>query len=230
MKYGDYLFQLGLIDTNGLNTFHAAEKEGSECIKKRDMQCAFNVFDRLINMDDSPDGSIFKNLTGFDNYFNYLKPKDDIGNDILGNFLQSSATRRAIHVGNNTFHDLSGQENKVEQHLKLDVMDSVAPWISELLKHYRVCIYNGQLDIIVAYPLTVNYLQQLKFDGDDDYKKAPRYIWKVDGEIAGYAKETHNIVEVLVRNAGHMAPGDQPKWVMDMLLRLTHGKSMTNTK
>lgn len=226
LKYGDYLFQLGLIDSNGLKDFHDAEEKGVNCIKTKDMECAFKVFDSLINMDQSPDGSIFHNLTGFDTYYNYLETKTNMRDDLLGNFLQSSATRKAIHVGNNTFHDLAAEENKVELHLKLDIMDTVAPWIAELLKNYRVCIYNGQLDIIVAYPLTVNYLSKLKFDGDDDYKKAPRYIWKVDGEIAGYAKETHNIVEVLVRNAGHMAPGDQPKWVMDMLMRLTHGKSM----
>jgi len=40
-----------------------------------------------------------------------------------------------------------------------DMMQSVKPWLEELLEHYRVLIYNGQLDIIVAYPLTESYLQ-----------------------------------------------------------------------
>lgn len=54
-------------------------------------------------------------------------------------------------------------------------MQSVAPWVSELLSNYRVLIYNGQLDIIVAYPLTENYLANLKFAGSDQYKNAQRY-------------------------------------------------------
>lgn len=223
MKYGEYLYQLGLIDTNGLETFTAVEKRGIDCINKRDFDCAFHVFDELINMDETSDGSVFKNLTGFDTYFNYLKPGGDDSDAVMGEFLQMSETRRAIHVGNNTFHDLEG-ENKVEEHLKNDVMDSVRDWVAELLEHYKVLIYNGQLDIIVAYPLTENYLKELKFNAAADYKTAKRYIWKVDNEVAGYVKHAGNLTEVLVRNAGHMSPADQPKWVLDMLLRMTTGK------
>lgn len=200
MNYGDYLYQLGLIDTNGHAIFQQYEKEGIKCIAKRDFECAFGAFDKLINMDQSPEGSVFKNLTGFNFYSNYLKT-DDVNAAPLGDFLQRSDTRKAIHVGNNTWHDTEG-ENKVENHLKLDVMDSVAEWVSELLSNYKVLIYNGQLDIIVAYPLTENYLKHLKFSGAEDYKTAQRYIWKVDKEIAGYAKHAGNLTEVLVRNAG----------------------------
>lgn len=199
--YGDYLYQLGLIDSNGLSQFLKYQDKGVNCIKNRDFACAFEVFDMLLNMDQYPQGSLFKNLTGFEVYFNYLKTVDD-GNDApMGDFLQKSDTRRAIHVGNNTFHDLGG-ENKVENYLKSDVMDSVADWVAELLSHYPILIYNGQLDIIVAYPLTVNYLKNLNFNGAEQYKTAKRYIWRVDNEIAGYAKHAGNLTEVLVRNAG----------------------------
>lgn len=199
-NYGDYLYQLGLIDTNGRRAFMKYENQGLDCIKKRDFQCAFDVFDRLLNMDQYPQGSLFKNLTGFEFYFNYLQTKggDD---EPMGEFLQKSETRRAIHVGNNTFHGLTGK-NEVEDHLKLDVMDSVADWVADLLSHYPILIYNGQLDIIVAYPLTENYLKHLNFTGADQYKGAKRYIWRVDGDIAGYAKHGGNLTEVLVRNAG----------------------------
>uniref|UniRef100_A0A1B0CUH6 Serine carboxypeptidase n=2 Tax=Lutzomyia longipalpis TaxID=7200 RepID=A0A1B0CUH6_LUTLO len=225
LKYGDYLFQLGLIDANGRDLFHEYEKRGVDAINKRDFNAAFDIFDELINMDQLPSGSLFKNLTGFETYFNYLKSTDSgIDDNNMGKFLQRADVRKAIHVGNCTFHDTSG-ENKVEEHLKLDVMDTVAPWVSEILAEYRVCIYNGQLDVIVAYPLTVNYLSQLKFKDREAYLKAPRYVWRVDKDIAGYAKEAGNLVEVMVRNAGHMVPADQPKWAMDLITRLTSGKS-----
>lgn len=200
LNYGDYLYQLGLIDTNGHEQFVQSQTRGIECINKRDFECAFEVFDELINMDQLPEGSLFKNLTGYNMYFNYLKTSDDNAAP-LGEFLQSSETRRAIHVGNNSFHDLEG-ENKVENHLKLDVMDSVAKWVVELLANYPVLVYNGQLDIIVAYPLTENYLKNLPFSGADEYKTAKRYIWRVENEVAGYAKHAGNLTEVLVRNAG----------------------------
>lgn len=224
LKYGDYLYQLGLIDGAGRDLFHRYEKMGAEAIHRRDFDEAFKIFDELINMDELPQGSLFKNLTGLPQYFNYIKNDDGGLEDRMVKFLQLASTRKAIHVGNNTFHGLDGV-NRVEELLKRDVMDTVAPWVTEMLDNYRVCIYNGQLDIIVAYPLTVNYLNKLSFRDKDKYKSAPRYIWSVDGEVAGYAKEAGNLVEVLVRRAGHMAPGDQPKNVMDMLMRLTHGDS-----
>ncbi|XP_058462254.1 venom serine carboxypeptidase [Malaya genurostris] len=223
LVYGDYLYQLGLIDTNALVQFHQYEKKGRDCISSKDFDCAFQAFDTLINGDQYSYGSLFKNVSGFETYFNYLETKPDPADQFMAQFLQLPATRRAIHVGNNTFHDLDSQ-NKVEEHLKRDVMDTVVPYLEELLHAYRVVIYNGQLDIIVAYPLTVHYLQKLNFPDREHYSKAPRYIWKVDGEIAGYAKEAGKLVEVMVRNAGHMVPKDQPKWALDLIMRLTHGK------
>lgn len=223
LVYGDYLYQLGLIDSNARDQFHEYEKKGRECITKGDMNCAFEAFDALINGDMYHSGSLFKNVSGFETYFNYLETKPDPKDDYMVKFLELPETRKAIHVGNNTFHELD-KENKVEEHLKLDVMRSVVPYLEELLHTYRVVIYNGQLDIIVAYPLTMNYVQKLNFPAREQYKTAPRYIWKVDGDIAGYAKEAGNLAEVLVRNAGHMVPKDQPKWALDLLMRLTHGK------
>lgn len=221
LNYGDYLYQLGLIDLNANALFTTVEAKGIKCIKDRDFKCAFQQFDKLINMDQTPEGSLFRNLTGLTSYYNYVKGTDE--SEAMGKFIQASSTRRAIHVGNKDFHDLDAV-NKVEEHLVNDIMDSVAEWVSELLSHYNVLIYNGQLDIIVAYPMTVHYLQKLSFNGADEYRTAKRYIWKVDNDVAGYVKHAGNLTEVLVRNAGHMAPADQPHWVLDMLLRLTTKK------
>jgi len=222
LKYGDYLYQLGLIDENGMEAFHKAEAAGVDCIQNNDMDCAFDIFDSLI-LGNSPKGSIFKNLTGFNWYYNYLQAHDDDFFIKLGKFLQSGATRRAIHVGNKPFHDMD-KENKVKNYLKQDYMVSVAPWIEELLKFYPICMYSGQLDIIIPYPLTRNYLKLLKFPGSDLYKNAPRKIWRVDGELAGYVKQAGNLIDILVRNAGHMVPYDQPKWTYEMINHLTHQK------
>ncbi|XP_031635893.1 venom serine carboxypeptidase-like [Contarinia nasturtii] len=216
-NYGDYLYQLGLIDSNGHAQFMQYQNQGIDCIKNRDFACAFDVFDKLLDGDQYPQGSLFKNLTGFNNYFNYLITNGD-DNNAIGNFLQKAVTRRSIHVGNNTFH----VDNKVEDFLRLDEMDSVADWVAELLSYYPILVYNGQLDIICAFPMTENYLKNLNFSGAEKYKTAKRYIWRVDNEVAGYVKHAGNLTEVLVRNAGHMVPADQPKWALDMLLHFTH--------
>ena len=145
LEYGAYLYQLGLIDTIGMNTFKAYEEKGRQCIAKKDFEGAFDVFDELINMDQLPSGSLFKNMTGFTTYFNYLQQEDDGSDKPMAAFLKRTDVRKALHVGSLPFHGLDGDENKVEEHLKLDVMDTIAPYLSELLSHYRVCIYNGQV-------------------------------------------------------------------------------------
>ncbi|XP_013195187.2 venom serine carboxypeptidase-like [Amyelois transitella] len=223
MVYGKYLNQIGLLDFNQEKVFEEYQDKTVDYIRKGKWDNAFDTFDTLLNGDLIDGKSVFYNMTGFTLYFNYLHTKDYTQYEDFGTFIQASATRKQIHVGNYPFNN----GTIVEQHLKQDVMKSVAPWISELLDHYYVVIYNGQLDIIVAYPLTVNYLRNLNFTGADEYKTAKRYIWKVDGEVAGYVKQAGKLVEIMVRNAGHMVPGDQPKWALDLITRFTHEKTFT---
>ena len=51
-----------------------------------------------------------------------------------------------------------------------------------------------------------------------------RTKWYVAEELAGYAKHVGNLTVVLVRNAGHMVPHDQPLWALDLINRFTSGK------
>lgn len=223
LKYGDYLYQIGLIDSNAQTLVKNYEQQGVKYIQNKQWLEAFKLFDNLLNGDLNNHTSLFKNITGFDNYFNYLVSNDTNTELIyMGSYIQRTDVRAALHVGNTSF---SGENPEVEINLAEDVMQSVAPWVSELLSNYRVLIYNGQLDIIVAYPLTVNYLKNLQFSGADVYKTAPRYQWWVNGELAGYVKHAGNLTEVLVRNAGHMVPGDQPQWALDLITRFTYRKS-----
>ncbi|XP_043467317.1 venom serine carboxypeptidase [Leptopilina heterotoma] len=223
LVYGDYLYQLGLIDLNGRNTFNLYEKKARDFIQQKKFNEAADIFDLLLNGDFHATPSLFTNLTGFNYYFNYLHTQDSNDSDWMSEWIQRADVRRAIHVGNCSFHT---EDTKVEEHLKSDIMQSLAILIEDLLKHYKVLIYNGQLDIIVAYPLTENYLQKLQWTGAAKYTSAKRRIWKVQNEVAGYVKVVDNLTEVLVRNAGHMVPMDQPKWTFDLITRFTHGKPL----
>ncbi|KAF6214644.1 hypothetical protein GE061_009387 [Apolygus lucorum] len=82
--------------------------------------------------------------------------------------------------------------------------------LEALMDDYKVLLYSGQLDIICAYPLTMNYVRKLKWKGAKDYSEAVRQIWYVGSDVAGYSKSAGNFTELLVRDAGHMVPGDQP--------------------
>lgn len=221
-QYADYLYQIGLLDENQRRIFNQTETKGLNYIRTRQWAKAFEVFNRLMD-GDGLNSSLFKNFTGFDNYYNYLFSRAPLSNstNFLGQFIQRPDVRRALHVGNVSF---AAESLKVEQYLQEDIYQSVAPWVSQLLSKYRVLIYTGQLDIIVAFPLTENYLRKLNFTGAEAYKSAKKYHWYVGHELAGYVKHAGNLTEVLVRDAGHMVPKDQPLLAFDLITRFTHEK------
>lgn len=228
LGYGNYLYEIGLIDDNQKAKFNEIQDEIVSDIKAEKWTDAFKVFDRLLNGDLTPYKTLLFNATGFSFYFNYLYNTDNEPYGDMNSFLESPQVRKAIHVGNLTYHT----DTKVEMIIKDDMMQSVAPWVSVLVDNYRVLFYNGQLDIIVAYPLTLNFLKHLDWCGAEEFKTAKRTLWTVDGELAGYSKLVApsgcrgSITEVLVRNAGHMVPQDQPVWAMDLITKFTRNQPL----
>jgi len=222
MQYGDYLYQIGLLDSNGRDLFRIKEQDILKSIQQQKWKDAFNKFDALLNGDLTNGTSIFKTLTGFSFYFNFLHNQDYSPYGDMGRYLSQTNIRKNLHVGNATFHV---EAVEVEKHLLEDVMQSVKSNITVLLNAgYNVLIYNGQLDIIVAFPLTENFVDALNWNGANDYKVALRKQWYVGEELAGFSRKARNLNVVLVRNAGHMVPMDQPKWSVDLITRFTRGK------
>ena len=41
----------------------------------------------------------------------------------------------------------------------------------------RVLIYNGQLDVIIAWPLTESFIRSMQWPGAEEYLKAQRQLW-----------------------------------------------------
>lgn len=219
LDYGNYLYQHGLLDDNQRNAFLNLQNDIAAEVKKGNWVQADILMDILMD-GELANVSYFKSFTGFNNYYNFLKSKDDEDMTAFVELLHNDKVRRSVHVGGLPFN--SGK--KVQMYLLADLLKSVAPLMAKLLSHYKILFYNGQLDIVVAYPLTENFLRSLRFSSADEYKVAVRRIWTVDGEIAGYVKTAGNLTEVLVRNAGHMVPHDQPKWALDMLVKFIHNQ------
>jgi len=95
----------------------------------------------------------------------------------------------------------------------------------------KVILYNGQLDIIVAPPLTENFIESIKWSKASQYKSADRLVWKVsdkDTEVAGYVRVVHNFYQVIVRNGGHVIAFDQPRATLDMITRFVKNQPFKN--
>ncbi|XP_059113846.1 probable serine carboxypeptidase CPVL isoform X1 [Peromyscus eremicus] len=216
--YATFLYQIGLLDEQQQKHF---QKQCNKCIKYiKDQQWlkAFEILDKLLDSDLTNEPSYFQNVTGCTNYYNILQCTEPEDQGYYGKFLSLPQVRQAIHVGNRTFSD--GAE--VEKYLREDTVQSVKPWLAEIMDHYKVLLYNGQLDIIVAAALTERSLLAMDWNGSWKYKKAKKVVWKIfksDNDVAGYVRSVDKFHQVIVRGGGHILPYDQPLRSFDMINR-----------
>ncbi|KAF5273909.1 hypothetical protein FQA39_LY01024 [Lamprigera yunnana] len=213
--YDEYLYQIGLIDSNIKRQMKELQEKAINHIQNEEWIQALDIFGLLIY--EARNNTLFQNSTGYSEPINFLHLNGPSINDYRA-FLQRADVRNAIHVGTTALSN----SVTVAKYLEEDFSQSVAPWIAELLEHYKIMFYCGQVDLIVPYPLILNFLKKLNYSGADDYKTAPRHRWYVDGDLAGYYKQGGNLIEVLVRLAGHMIPMDQPQWALDIITRFIH--------
>ncbi|KAM7313799.1 hypothetical protein ISCGN_003591 [Ixodes scapularis] len=223
LDYGDYLYQLGLVDRKQAAYIRQETSTAVGLINDGRYLEAFFVVDNLIGGEFTT-STYLENVTGFNFYFNFFYCNGPADHNYYNAFVQTPSVRSAIHVGDQAFHELS---NVVSDHLLEDVMMSAKPWFLAIVQKYKVLVYSGQLDIMIAYPLTVNFLSTVEWPETSAFADAPRQIWRTSerGDVAGYVRQAGNFTEVLVRNAGHILPYDQPDAAMDMISRFIDGTS-----
>ncbi|XP_064410934.1 probable serine carboxypeptidase CPVL isoform X2 [Latimeria chalumnae] len=221
--YAEFMYQSGLVDEKQKQYVQQQTALGVIYIQKKKWIEAFDVFDSLLNGDRTSYSSFYQNVTGCTNYFNFLQCQEPPDQEYFGKFLSLPEVRKAIHVGNLTFHDGS----EVEKHLLEDVMKTIKPWLAVLMDNYRVMLYSGQLDVIVAAPLTERFLPTVPWSKVEEYKQADRTYWKIrssDTEVAGYVRQVGEFYQVIVRGGGHILPYDQPERSFDMIDRFVSGR------
>ncbi|XP_041041021.1 probable serine carboxypeptidase CPVL isoform X2 [Carcharodon carcharias] len=216
--YAEFMYQIGIIDEKQKQYVQQQTDIGVRYIQQKKWVEAFEVFDTLLNGDTVEYPSFYKNVTGCTNYFNFLQCTEPLDQNYFGAYLSQPEVRSFIHVGNLTFHDGS----EVEKHLLKDIMQSVKPWVAILMNNYRVLMYNGQLDIIVAAPLTERFLLTVPWSKAEEFKNAKRHFWFInpsDTEVAGYVRKVGDFYQVIIRGGGHLLPYDQPERAFDMIDR-----------
>lgn len=114
MEFGEYIYQLGFIDSNALKIFKLAQNNAISAIQQGNYVAALQYMFGLIN---TP-GCLFNNLTGFTSPYNYLKPNGyDESIAAVSKFMATSNIGKALHVGNITFRAFANQ-NIVLAHLQ----------------------------------------------------------------------------------------------------------------
>ena len=221
-EYPSLMFQLGLADGPELAKVQDYCDRTVDLIKQNKMADAFKVWDEMLNGDIYPYPNYFHNITGLGDYYNFLRQGYPADQFRFEDFVTRPEIRQAIHAGADTPFSLNATD--CEMNLVSDFHVSMAPRVEALLSAgIKAMIYVGQLDIIIGAPLVEAYIPKLKWPGQAEYIASSRTLWRVGNTVAGYARTARNLVQVTVRNAGHILPYDQPTNALDMITRFVDG-------
>ena len=94
----------------------------------------------------------------------------------------------------------------------------------------EVVLYSGNRDLNCNTLGTQAFLEAMEWRGAGQWRAARREMWVLGDarsgafEVAGYAKEVLNLHFVVMVNAGHLAPKDQPAASLDLLRRALRGE------
>ena len=227
--YPDMMYNFGLADENQKAKIQQYCDDAVTLIKAGQMEAAFRVWDEMLNGDLYPYANYFHNITGSNDYDNFLRTNAPASFGRYAAYVNQSSVRKAMHTGSVPFGTLA---RDCEINLVADFHVSFADELVTLLDSdmYRIVIYSGQLDVIIGAPLTEAFLQVLPWNGLNAYKSAERIIWTDASQadpVSGYVRTVGNFSQVIIRGAGHIAPGDQPYRTLDMIDRMVKGIPFT---
>lgn len=172
IDYGSYFYQTGLVNDEGNADYQKTQNLFKQQVANKDYINAFWTCDALTDQ-------LYTKYVGDDTDVYYYLPDvadpDNSGQN-WEEFIQLAKTRKAIHVGDSIY---KAEGDAIYNALMNDSVISVKPYVEELLEVYPIIFYNGENDIICAYPMMINFLRSLSWSGQEEYLNATRSHWCV---------------------------------------------------
>ena len=166
-----------------------------------------NLYDLRKTCDRQKDGPLcYKEMSWIDTLLNTPSIKKNLG-------VPESVEFQSCNMNINQAFLLQG-----------DSMHDSAALLPELIEDdIRVLIYVGEADFMCNYIGNLEWMQQLQTSYLDDFNNGTAKEWFVNGKSAGSVRKggkgAGNVAYVLISEAGHMVPHDQPEAALDMLNR-----------
>eukprot|EP00211_Chloroparvula_japonica_P003432 CAMPEP_0119121888 /NCGR_PEP_ID=MMETSP1310-20130426/2304_1 /TAXON_ID=464262 /ORGANISM="Genus nov. species nov., Strain RCC2339" /LENGTH=442 /DNA_ID=CAMNT_0007111469 /DNA_START=102 /DNA_END=1430 /DNA_ORIENTATION=- len=216
--YAELLYNLGMFDANQREMGKKYEVQTRDLILQYRFLEAFEVFDSYLNGDFYPYPTFYLNATGVPDYFNFDEPV--YPPNPYDQWMDQPSVRNAMGTGSGVFWDYN---STTEYYLRADWMKSVRPAVSVLANNYKMLVYNGGYDVILGPALCENFLRTLVWDGQGEYLAASKQLWTLGGSTAGYVRQVRDFTQVVVRQAGHIVPADQPERAFNMISNFIDG-------
>lgn len=160
------------------------------------------------------------------NLANIAKGKEP-SDEAMIRYLNNPQVREVLHV-DKRIKKFSTFSDSVAQQLEIGEQDSVADLYTQILaSDIKVILYNGLEDGKDSNFLSTHlWLSVLDWPYKTEFNQAATCVWSVNNEVAGYAKSAHGLTQVKIRNAGHLAPIDQPEALYDLFKHFIENKPL----
>jgi vitellogenic carboxypeptidase-like protein len=159
--------------------------------------------------------SIFDRVSGGINHYDIRRGNKPYKRTEMYKFLDSEDVKESLNIPKKLkFHT----DPLVAQNLATDIMKSAKSYVSNLLDaNYTVLLYQGQFDIRDGILGSTEWIDNLKWYGNEAWQNATREIWYEENELAGYYTRYNNLVRVEVLGCGHLCPGDNGNITRQMI-------------
>ncbi|CAD8210813.1 unnamed protein product [Paramecium pentaurelia] len=213
-EYAAYSFNLGLIDIQERMQVDSILAYGMTELNKGNTLAARDAFEESLDIIITQSGGMnVYNVLQYGNYGVIEKKVEDYLNNIqiVNKFGFSEDWKYKIS---------NADDGPVQKALKYDFMlRDVVVTVEEVVKQIPFLIYNGQNDLICSTPGTLRWVYDLKYEKIEEYRQKDFEVLKITGteRIVGYQKSAGNLELVLINNAGHLVPTDQPEASLQMV-------------
>ncbi|GAB2279988.1 hypothetical protein Dimus_014625 [Dionaea muscipula] len=214
VTHADQAYFFGLINEKQKTQLEEAQREAVKLVDRRLWAEATDARNKVLGM--------LSNMSGLATLYD-LRRKIPYQDELVGKLLNNVGVKSAL--GANTSIVWTPCSDVVGEALHEDVMKSVKFMVDFLLvKKVKVLLYQGQCDLRDGVVSAEAWMKKLNWEGDiDQFLAAERKVWKVNGELSGYVQRWRTLSHVVLLQAGHLVPHDQPlhsqamieDWVLD---------------
>ena len=156
----------------------------------------------------------------------------------LGAYLNDNATKAALNVPS-AYEWKSGDGETVPNRVSAALYGEIErpgalPRLGRLLdKGFPVVVYAGNMDGSPFNHMSTERALDagVRFAREAEFRTATRTLWRgrhglgaQEGPVYGFARQGGGLSFVVVNNAGHLAPRDQPEAALDLIERIVLGK------
>mmetsp|Transcript_19539 Transcript_19539/g.19595 ORF Transcript_19539/g.19595 Transcript_19539/m.19595 type:complete len:229 (-) Transcript_19539:34-720(-) len=143
----------------------------------------------------------------------------------LGQFpawLNLNSTKTLLRVPQNlVWEDCNPEINTA---MAVDVMTSFINLMPYIIDNIKVVIYSGQDDLICNTIGQELMISKINWPYIKEFMGSIKRVWKVNGEVAGYAQSYKNLAAISIMKSGHMVGHDQPLHLRDLVIRFVNNQ------